>query len=119
MNANDHDSEKLTQITLDALNDLKAKDILTLDVRSLTSLADFMVIASGTSSRHVKSLASNVVDKVKENGFRPFGVEGEQEGEWVLIDLAGVIVHVMMPATRGFYDLERLWTAPAAKPAAE
>jgi ribosome-associated protein len=109
-------SQTLVDTTLAALADLKAKDVVTLDVRALTSLADVMVIASGTSSRHVKSLADNVVEKVKAAGFRPLGQEGERDGEWILIDLAGVIVHIMLPATRAFYDLERLWT-PAAAPA--
>lgn len=114
----DTPTQQLVDTTLAALEDLKAKDVVSLDVRSLTSLADVMVIASGTSSRHVKSLADNVVVKAKEAGFKPLGQEGEREGEWILIDLAGVIVHVMLPATRAFYDLERLWTAPAATAAA-
>lgn len=116
----DPSTQQLLDTALAALEDLKAKDVLSLDVRPMTSLADVMIIASGTSSRHVKSLADNVVEKVKEAGFRPLGMEGERDGEWILIDLAGVIVHVMLPATRAFYDLERLWTPPpqAAAPAA-
>lgn len=111
----DPSTQQLVDTTLAALADLKAKDVVSLDVRALTSLADVMVIASGTSSRHVKSLADNVVEKAKAAGFRPLGQEGERDAEWILIDLAGVIVHVMLPATRAFYDLERLWTpAPAA-----
>lgn len=122
MNELDAPTRQLVDTALAALEDLKAKDVLSLDVRAMTSLADVMIIASGTSSRHVKSLADNVVEKVKEAGFRPYGMEGEKDGEWILIDLAGVIVHVMLPATRAFYDLERLWTpaapvAPAAAPA--
>lgn len=108
------DTQALVDTALAALGDLKAKDVISIDVRSLTSLADVMVIASGTSSRHVKSLADNVVVKAKEAGFRPLGQEGERDGEWILIDLAGVIVHVMLPATRAFYDLERLWTPGAS-----
>lgn len=115
-------TQQLVDTALAALADLKAKDVVSLDVRAMTSLADVMVIASGTSSRHVKSLADNVVEKVKEAGFRPLGMEGERDAEWILIDLAGVIVHVMLPATRAFYDLERLWTpappAAATAPAA-
>lgn len=115
MNELDPSTRQLVDTALAALDDLKAKDVVSLDVRPMTSLADVMVIASGTSSRHVKSLADNVVEKIKEAGFRPLGMEGERDGEWILIDLAGVIVHVMLPATRAFYDLERLWTpAPAA-----
>lgn len=108
------DTQALLDTALAALGDLKAKDVTSIDVRSLTSLADIMVIASGTSSRHVKSLADNVVVKVKEAGFKPLGQEGERDAEWILIDLAGVIVHVMLPATRAFYDLERLWTPGAS-----
>lgn len=109
----DNYSERLVAIALDALADIKAQNVLQLDVRQLTGLADYMIIASGTSTRHVKALADNVVEKCKEAGFRALGVEGERDAEWVLIDLAGVIVHVMLPATRKFYDLERLWSAPA------
>ena len=114
----DANTQQLVDTTLNALADLKANDVLTLDVRPLTSLADVMIIASGTSSRHVKSLAENVVEKAKESGTRPLGTEGERDAEWILIDLAGVIVHVMLPATRAFYDLERLWSAPATPVAA-
>lgn len=111
-------TQQLLDTALEALSDLKAKDVVALDVRAMTSLADVMVIASGTSSRHVKSLADNVVEKIKAAGFRPLGQEGEQDSEWILIDLAGVIVHVMLPATRAFYDLERLWTPAPATAAA-
>ena len=109
----DTTTQQLIDTTLNALADLKANDVVTLDVRSLTSLADVLVIASGTSTRHVKALAGNVVEKVKESGTRPLGTEGERDAEWILIDLSGVIVHVMLPATRAFYDLERLWGVPA------
>lgn len=114
MKVTDPATQHLVDTALDALADLKANDVQTIDVSSLTSLADVMIIASGTSTRHVKALADNVVVKAKEAGIRPLGVEGERDAEWVLIDLAGVIVHVMLPATRAFYDLERLWNAPAA-----
>jgi ribosome-associated protein len=114
MNPLSPESQQLVDLAQHALDDLKAKDVLTLDVRSLTSLADVMIIASGTSSRHVRSLADNVVKLVKEAGLKPLGMEGERDGDWVLIDLAGVIVHVMQPATRAFYDLERLWTPGAS-----
>ena len=108
--------EALTELALDALDDLKGVDPVVIDVRALSSVMDYLVIASGTSARHVKSLADNVIDKGKAQGIRPIGVEGENVGEWVLVDYGDVVVHVMQPATRGFYDLERLWTAPPADP---
>lgn len=113
MNAFDADTQKLYDAAMNALADLKAQQVTPLDVRALTSLADIMIIASGTSTRHVRALADEVQVKAKAAGFMPVGVEGEQDGEWVLIDLAGVIVHVMLPSARTFYDLERLWTAQA------
>lgn len=100
----------LRQLVLDALDELKAKDIRELDVRGKTSIADLLVIASGTSARHVKSIADEVVKFAKKAGAVPLGVEGEVEGEWVLVDLGDIIVHVMLPRIREFYGLERLWT---------
>lgn len=100
----------LRQSVIDALEDLKAKDIREIDVNGKTSIADLLVIASGTSARHVKSIADEVVKFSKKAGVMPLGVEGEQEGEWVLVDLGDVIVHVMLPRIREFYGLERLWT---------
>ncbi|MFC2973732.1 ribosome silencing factor [Azotobacter bryophylli] len=102
-------NEQLVQLAVAALEDLKAKDITVIDVRGKTSVTDYMVIASGTSGRHVKSLAENVIEKVKEQGRRPLGSEGLDGGEWALLDLGDVVVHVMQVATRQFYDLERLW----------
>ena len=102
-------NEELARVAIEALEELKGKDITTIDVRGKTSVTDFMVIASGTSSRHVKSLAENVLEKVKEQGVRPIGNEGLDGGEWALLDLGDVVVHVMQVATRQFYDLERLW----------
>ncbi|WP_043308382.1 ribosome silencing factor [Pseudomonas sp. ML96] len=102
-------NEEMVRVAVDALEELKGKDITTIDVRGKTSVTDFMVIASGTSSRHVKSLAENVLEKVKEQGVRPIGNEGLDGGEWALLDLGDVVVHVMQVATRQFYDLERLW----------
>ncbi|WP_137820147.1 MULTISPECIES: ribosome silencing factor [unclassified Pseudomonas] len=102
-------SEDLVKLAIAALEDIKAQDITTIDVREKTSVTDFMVIASGTSSRHVKSLVDNVLEKVKEKGVRPLGSEGLDTGEWALLDLGDVVVHVMQVATRQFYDLERLW----------
>jgi ribosome-associated protein len=102
-------SEALVKLAIDALEDIKAQDITTIDVRGKTSITDFMVIASGTSSRHVKSLVDNVLEKVKEQGVRPLGSEGLDTGEWALLDLGDIVVHVMLPTARQFYDLERLW----------
>lgn len=92
-----------------ALDDLKAQNVTVLDVRKLTDVTDTIVIASGTSDRHVKSLAGSVYEKAKQAGFRPLGIEGEKEGEWVLVDLQDAIVHVMLPRVREFYGLEKLW----------
>ncbi len=100
----------LRKSVIDALEELKAKDIREIDVRGKTSIADLLVIASGTSARHVKSIADEVTRFAKKAGVMPLGVEGEQEGEWVLVDLGDVIVHVMLPRIREFYGLERLWT---------
>ena len=104
--------DALVELVLDALDDLKGVNPVTLDVRALSNVMDYLVVCSGSSNRHVKSLADNVVRKAKESGQRPLGVEGEDGGEWVLVDLGDVVVHVMQPATRDFYDLERLWMAP-------
>ena len=93
-----------------AVEDLKAKDVTEIDVRGRTSVCDYMVIASGTSTRHVKSIADEVVRQAKQLGCQPLGVEGEREAEWVLVDLGDVVVHVMLPRVREFYALERLWT---------
>jgi len=102
--------EVLRKQVLAALDELKAKDVKEIDVRGKTSIADILVIASGTSTRHVKSLADEVVKFVKKAGMMPLGVEGQREAEWVLVDLGDVIVHVMLPRIREFYGLERLWT---------
>ena len=99
-----------------ALGDLKAVDPVVLDVRELIAVMDWLLVASGTSSRHVKSLADNVMVKAREQGVRPLGVDGERVGEWVLVDFGDVVVHVMQPAARSFYDLERLWSIQSAQP---
>ncbi len=92
-----------------ALDDMKAVNVKVLDVRGLTDIADTMIIASGNSDRHVRSIAENVARKAKEAGFRPLGTEGARDGEWVLVDLTDILVHVMLPRVREFYGLERLW----------
>jgi ribosome-associated protein len=102
--------ENLRKLVVQILEDMKAQDVKVLDVRQLTDVTDIMVIASGTSVRHVKSMAYRVRDEVREKtGVRPIGVEGEDQGDWVLTDLGDVVVHIMRPETREYYDLERLW----------
>lgn len=108
-------TDELKALALQALEDLKALDIAEYDVRDMTSVTDFMIIASGTSDRHVKSLADAVVMACKKAGVPPMGVEGEREGEWVLVDLGDVVVHVMQPRIREFYALEKLWTVTEEK----
>ena len=108
----------LKTVVIDALADMKALEVKVLDVRGLTDVADFMVIASGTSDRHVRSVAQRVVERTKEAGFRPHGVDGQLDGDWVLIDLSAMIVHVMLPRVREFYGLEKLWDITATKRAA-
>jgi len=102
------DTEQIKQTVVHALEDIKGKDIRILDVRGKTSVTDVIVIASGTSTRQVKSLAENVVVKVKEQGLKPLGVEGDDSG-WVLVDLGEVVVHVMTPEVRDYYNIEKLW----------
>ncbi|WP_256775905.1 MULTISPECIES: ribosome silencing factor [unclassified Stenotrophomonas] len=101
---------QLLECVRKATEELKAKDLVEIDVIGKSSVADYMVIASGTSSRHVKSIADEVVKFAKQLGMMPLGVEGEREAEWVLVDLGDVVVHVMLPRVREFYALERLWT---------
>ncbi len=105
----------LQQAVTTALEDMKAANVRVLDVRGLTDIADTMVIASGTSDRHVRSIAERVVEKAKAIGRRPIGTEGERDGDWVLVDLRDVIVHVMLPRVREFYGLEHLWENGAAE----
>lgn len=108
----------LQQAVTTALDDMKAVNIRVLDVRGLTDIADTMVIACGNSDRHVRSIAERVVEKARAAGHRPLGTEGERDGEWVLVDLQDIVVHVMLPRVREFYGLERLWDGGVAAPAA-
>jgi len=108
------ETDTLKDIVIKALEDIKAKDITVLDVKDRTSVTDYMIIASGTSTRHVKSIADNLVVEVKSYGARPLGSEGGAASDWILVDLGDIVVHVMLPASREFYDLERFWRdAPA------
>lgn len=101
---------RLRKVVLGALDDMKARDVRELDVRGRSDFADLMVLASGTSSRHVASIADEVVRLAKQAGTQPLGVEGADEAEWVLVDLGDIVVHVMQPRIREFYGLERLWS---------
>lgn len=106
-------SDELVVLVEDALSELKAVNTCVLNVGVFTSLTDHMVIASGTSSRHVRSIADKVIEKSKAAGHSPLGVEGQQYGEWVLVDLGNVVVHLMQPKIRDFYNLEKLWNMGA------
>ncbi len=108
-------ADELKQLVITAIEDLKGEDIRELDVKGKTSVTDIMIIASGTSSRHVNSIANNVAAEAKHAGVMPLGVEGEEQGEWVLVDLGDVVVHVMQPHIREFYDLEKLWDIDASE----
>lgn len=102
--------QQLIALIEGALEDMKAKELVTLDVRGRSTVTDYMMVASGTSKRHVASVAQEVLDKLKAAGIQPIGVEGQDVGDWVLVDVGSVIVHVMMPDARSFYDIERLWS---------
>ena len=106
---------KLQKIAVNALDDIKARDITILDVRKLTSLYDTMIIATAESNRQVKALANHVREKLKAVGAAIMGVEGEETGEWVLVDAGDIVVHIMQPAVRAYYNLEELWAAPEVK----
>ena len=113
-------TEALCELAVNALEDIKATDIKILDLRGRSDMTDMMIIATGNTARQVKSLAGNVVEKAKQAGQTPRGVEGELHGEWILVDLGDVVVHVMQPSVRDFYNLEKLWgddspTAEAAE----
>ncbi|MCW9024148.1 MAG: ribosome silencing factor [Gammaproteobacteria bacterium] len=101
--------EQLKETVVDAIEGVKGIDMRILDVKGKTSVTDIMIIVSGNTSRQVKAIANNVIVKSKEAGHRPMGIEGEQDGEWTLVDLGDIIVHVMQPSIRDFYNLEKLW----------
>lgn len=103
--------EQLRELVISALEDFKAIDIQTIDVSGRNPLTELFVIASGSSHRHIKSMAENIIIKAKAAGHPPLGVEGQREAEWVLVDLNDVIVHLMLPKARAFYNLEKLWEA--------
>lgn len=103
-------SDELCKLIIETIEDVKGLDIVKLDVRDMTSMTDWMIVASGTSNRHVRALSESVVEKAKQAGHRPIGLEGEEGGEWVLVDLQDALVHVMLPKVREFYNLEKLWS---------
>jgi len=102
--------ENIKKLVIDALEDMKAVDMVVLDVREKSNVTDYMVIVSGTSNRHLKAMANNVVVEAKKAGITPLGVEGEDQAEWVLVDMGDVVVHIMLQDTRDFYQLEKLWS---------
>ncbi len=101
--------DTMKQAVIDALEDIKGFDIAVMDVRKLTNMTSYMIVASATSSRQAKAMGDNVREKLKEKGYAIRGTEGEKEGEWVLVDLNDMVVHIMIPATRAYYNLEQLW----------
>lgn len=107
-------SEQLKFI-LNILEDMKARDIVTLDVSNITNVTDIMIVCTGTSNRHTRSIAERIITECKAQGIMPLGVEGEQYGDWILVDLADVIVHIMLAETRGFYNLEKLWAPKSSQ----
>ena len=107
--------DKLLKTTIAALEDIKGRDIVVLDVRRMTALFDRIILASADSGRQGKALARNVQERIKATGGRVYGIEGEREGEWILVDLGPVVVHIMQPAIRKYYNLEELWGTPARK----
>lgn len=108
--------DRIVKLVVDALEDIKGRDILVLNTRSQTALFDRIVIASGDSTRQTAAMAENVRERAKVAGLKVVGLEGERTGEWVLVDLGDVVVHIMQPAIRSYYNLEELW-GPSAKPA--
>lgn len=109
-------SQKLLSAALHDINELKALNVTSLDVKELTTLIDYMIIATGTSSRHVHSIADHLIQHMKSRHIPVYGVEGDQNDEWILVDLGNLIVHIMQEKTRTFYNLEKLWSIPMSKP---
>lgn len=107
-------ADRIVKELIEALEDVKAQDIRVLDVQKLTTITDYMIVTTGSSDRHVRALAQAVVERARKIGHKPRGVEGESEGEWVLVDLIDVVVHVMQSRTRALYQLEQLWDMTAA-----
>ena len=107
----------LTQLVREAIEEIKGLDAKYIDVRELTTITDYMVVCTGTSNRHVKSIADNIIRRAKEAGYRPLGVEGLDTGEWALVDLGDIVAHVMQVQARAFYQLEKLWDVPPPEPA--
>ena len=110
--------EEMKLAVVDALEDIKAFDITVMDVRQMTTLTSYMIVASGNSTRQCKAIADNVREKLKEKGAEARGIEGEKDGEWILVDLGEIVIHVMVPATRAYYNLEQLWSESQSRRAA-
>jgi ribosome-associated protein len=110
--------EDIKAAVVDALEDIKAFDITVMDVRQMTTVTSYMIVASGNSTRQCKAIADNVREKLKEKGVDARGIEGEKDGEWVLLDLGEIVIHVMVPATRAYYNLEQLWSESQSRRAA-
>lgn len=110
--------EEMKAAVVDALEDIKAFDITVMDVRQMTTVTSYMIVASGNSTRQCKAIADNVREKLKEKGVDARGIEGEKDGEWVLVDLGEIVIHVMVPATRAYYNLEQLWSESQSRRAA-
>ena len=108
-------SEQLAKLVVEALDEIKAVNVRVIDVRGITSITDYMVIASGRTDRQVRAMAEKVAAMAKDHGVAPLGMEGQREGEWVLLDLGDVVVHAMQPAARDFYQLEKLWADAAGQ----
>lgn len=104
------DTEQLKKLVVDAIEEMKGNDVHDIDVSVKSTFTDHMIIASGTSTRHVKSISDNIVTRAKQAGMPPLGVEGEQMADWVLVDLGDVVAHIMLPDVRDFYGLEKLWS---------